>query len=408
MKVGPVHVVTDSTMREMQSLMHRYFRGMHDASDQAQRLTQQPFFLHATTADDRIAPAIVTVPDADTERSRMAARRVVAAYQRARDNPLVPAPGMWDSLEANNSAFLEALNDGDVGAVRERLAGMLQDDVSWGLGCCGSEIASWLRAGTIGNRAQHKLTDLLIGLAEAVGARRLTSPEQNPAEHARALVVDLESTYHAIMHVTGQSLSQPQVAGAMGGRVGTDVVSLDTLGHGYTLYRLRQLGLSNRSAVVEIGGGFGCLAELAARHGQQNYTVIDLPWVNALQGYYLLMTRPPESVRLFGEAGEAVVRVLPFWCFDDIPDRSVNVVLNTNSMPEMGEDSARNYLTGIRRILDNGFFLSINQEAKAPVAGHGEQLCVADLVQATGGLRRQSRHRSWMRHGYVEEVYVPS
>ena len=32
MKVGPVHVVTESTMQEMQSLMHRYFRGMHEAA----------------------------------------------------------------------------------------------------------------------------------------------------------------------------------------------------------------------------------------------------------------------------------------------------------------------------------------------------------------------------------------
>jgi hypothetical protein len=408
MKVGPVHVVTDSTMQEMQSLMHRYFRGMHEAADCVRRLRHQPFYLHTTSADDRVAPPIVTEPDADHERSRMAARRVVAAYQRTRESKLAPAPGMWDLIEVNNSAFLEALNDGDVGAVRERLAGMLQDDLSWGLGCCGREVTAWLREATPGNRAQLTFTDVLVSLAEAVGALRVTSPEQNPKEHARPLTVDLDETYRMLGRASGMSFAQPVAAGAIGGRLAGEFVSADTLGHGYTLHRLRQLGMTPESAIVEIGGGYGCLAELAARNGQTNYTIVDLPWVNALQGYYLLMTRPPESVQLFGEDQDAPTRILPFWCFDEIPDRSVHVVVNTNSMPEMGAATARNYVKGIRRILRDGVFLSINQEAKAPVEQIGTQLCVAELMDEAGTFRRLSRHRSWLRHGYVEEVYVPS
>jgi hypothetical protein len=408
MKVGPVHVVTDSTMREMMSLMHRYFRGMHDAADLARRLMQQPYYLHATTNDDRVAPPVVTEPDADHERSRMAAKRVVAAYQRTRESTSAPAPGMWNLIEANNSAFLEALNDSDVGAVRERLAGMLQDDVSWGLGCCGREVTAWLREAAPGNRAQLTMTDVLVSLAEAVGALRVTSPEQNPADHARPLTVDLDAVYRNIRRVMGVSLSQPLAAGAIGGTLAGEFVSADTVGHGYTLHRLRQLGIRTDSTIVEIGGGYGCLAELSSRNGVTNYTIVDLPWVNALQGYYLLMTRPPESVQLYGENSDAPTRVLPFWCFDELPSRSVQAVVNTNSMPEMGEDTAGNYLRGIRRILRDGVFLSINQEAKAPVADLGPQLCVAELIDALGTFRRLSRHRFWLRHGYVEEVYVPS
>ena len=38
-----------------------------------------------------------------------------------------------------------------------------------------------------------------------------------------------------------------------------------------------------------------------ARAGFTDYAIYDLPWVNALQGYYLIMALPEGSVRLYGE-----------------------------------------------------------------------------------------------------------
>jgi putative sugar O-methyltransferase len=176
--------------------------------------------------------------------------------------------------------------------------------------------------------------------------------------------------------------------------------------HSYTLHRLQQLGVDKEEQVVEIGGGFGCLAQLSARAGYQRYAIYDLPWVNAIQGYYLIMSLPPDTVRLYGET-EGSIEVNPFWKFESLADNSIDCVVNTDSLPEMGRHTAFGYIQEVRRVL-KGVFLSINQEAKADNAGVGHQNSVAELVSEAGGLKRLVRCLYWMRQGYVEEVYAPS
>ncbi|HUR53672.1 MAG TPA: hypothetical protein VMZ71_06055, partial [Gemmataceae bacterium] len=157
--------------------------------------------------------------------------------------------------------------------------------------------------------------------------------------------------------------------------------------------------------VVEVGGGYGCLALLAHRAGVREYAIFDLPWVNALQGYFLLRSLPEGIVRLYGESG-GTLRVLPYWKLDDEPAKSCGVAVNTDSLPEMGRDTAAGYLPKIGRVARRAF-LSINQEAMAHVPGVGPQQCVSQLVDEFGGFAAVGRQRYWMRQGYAEEVYRP-
>src|SRR5207248_799117 len=81
----------------------------------------------------------------------------------------------------------------------------------------------------------------------------------------------------------------------------------------------------------------------------RRYTVYDLPWVNALQGYFLIRSLPGVAVRLYGEdAGD--LRVLPYWKLNDEPARACGYLVNTDSLPEMGYPTARGYLPEIRRV----------------------------------------------------------
>jgi hypothetical protein len=142
-----------------------------------------------------------------------------------------------------------------------------------------------------------------------------------------------------------------------------------------------------------------------ARAGFRKYAIYDLPWVNAIQGYFLIMSLPPGSVRLLGEEnGE--LEILPFWRFYLRPPDSADYVVNANSLPEMGVATARSYVAAIHRVARK-LFLSINQEAKAPSHDYGPQQCVAELIDEHGGYERLSRQRYWMRPGYAEEVFRP-
>jgi hypothetical protein len=114
---------------------------------------------------------------------------------------------------------------------------------------------------------------------------------------------------------------------------------------------------------------------------------------------------PAGTVGLYGEP-PASIRLLPYWALDKEPDRSCDLAVNTDSLPEMGRATALGYLPKLRRVVRD-VFLSINQEAKAPVPGVGEQHCVGELVSESGGWERLSRNRYWLRQGFVEEVYRP-
>lgn len=330
-----------------------------------------------------------------------AAVRVTAAYRLALREYEPPAAGMWDDIEAHpdNRLFLNALRQGDSPAVAEALSGMFRTNLVYGLGRVHESLAGDNPEGI--RQCRLRWVDLLVSLAEAVGAARVRLLLQEGVEaHRRALGVDAEALVRETGRRIGFDLSFPPVGGPYGCVVGGALVTMDSLSHAYTLHRLRQLGGVANSRVVEIGGGYGCLAFLAARAGLTDYEIFDLPWVGAIQGYFLIAALGAERVRLFGEEGGGV-RVTPHWRFAGLANRSVDYVVNTNSLPELGEATGLAYVKGIGRVL-RGRFLSINQEA-----GVRGQTCVPELIERAGNLTRHSRHLCWNEQGYVEEVYGP-
>jgi len=184
----------------------------------------------------------------------------------------------------------------------------------------------------------------------------VTSMIQGPLAHLRPLDRELDPLYQAVSAKLGFDPAFPEVGGAFGFRVAGRLATIDGLTHAYTGHRLRQL---EADTVFEIGGGYGCLALMARRSGVARYAIFDLPWVNALQGYFLIRTLPEGTVRLYGE-DRGDVRVLPYWALANEPEKSCDGLVNTDSLPEMGRATAAGYLPQIRRAARR-FFLSINQ-----------------------------------------------
>ena len=96
--------------------------------------------------------------------------------------------------------------------------------------------------------------------------------------------------------------------------------------------------------------------------------------------------------------------LLPTWAFASSPDRRHDLLFNMDSLPEIETEAALGYLSDARA---RGFryFLSINQESGGTV-GDWSQNTVPDLAKRVGGYTLLSRHRDWMRPGYVEELYA--
>jgi hypothetical protein len=75
----------------------------------------------------------------------------------------------------------------------------------------------------------------------------------------------------------------------------------------------------------------------ARRFGIDDYTICDLPQVNAVQGFYLMKALGGEAVRLYGESraqGQGGICVLPYFACRDVTCRRYDLVLNQDSFPE--------------------------------------------------------------------------
>ena len=399
MRLGPVHVLRHSTWQ--------YLAEAVSANCPA-------FMVHPTPSTTCTLPVFFSEPDSGAL-SKEAAARVIAAYHKAIAEEVSPGLSLWQCVPTLYEDIVTPLKKKRVDEVQQLLSRMLQLNL-----CCGvarqhpGELEALRREGS-GKTSYHlRLTDSIVNLAEAVGASRRRCIEQQGYEaYFHSLNVDVTSLIDEIERLIGFDVSHPQIGGALGYRIGDKLITCDSMNHSHAAYRLRALGATAQSRIVEIGGGYGCLATLVARAGHPHYAIYDLPWVNALQGYMLIMSLGPERVRLFGET-TGDVQVMPFWHFHNLADNSVDFVVNTDSLPEIGNKTAQEYVARIRRIL-RGSFLSINQETQTTpeLSTFGvdttfdPQNRVLDLVKNAGGMQLLSRQPWWMREGYVEEVYAP-
>jgi hypothetical protein len=159
--------------------------------------------------------------------------------------------------------------------------------------------------------------------------------------------------------------------------------------------------------VVEIGGGYGAMAYWFTNCCPDfaSYTIVDLPIVSVLQGYFLGRVLGQEQVSLFGEPSPGRIRLVPNLALDEV-ETPFDALVNKDSLPEMPSDAMCDYLAwGAANC--RGLFYSYNQETAADFLGEPQGI-VHRAIASLGGFERVRRDRAWVRDGYVEEVYLPS
>ncbi len=139
--------------------------------------------------------------------------------------------------------------------------------------------------------------------------------------------------------------------------------------------------------------------------GVDRYTIVDLPRINVLQGFYLLKALGSGSVNLYAETNfDAPIHVIPDFSIGNLGRDACDLALNQDSLPEINPIAAERYINWIKEA-SRSWFYSVNQETKASYSDKARQLSVAELVKQSGGYRRVSRTPYWLRKGYVAEIY---
>jgi hypothetical protein len=341
-------------------------------------------------------------------------KRLIDAYKLAcmESPPLNSASDLWKKIiHKYHHRLIGVLDKKDPQALGQIFSSMFQQDFMWGI--------------TMGARAldpgyacfiRMRMVMDILALAESLGVVRTEALEQGELGHG--LKEGLPALVKKIERQIGVSIDFPRLGGAYGFDVKGTLITSESPEHIYVacrineaISRLAQLQHQGAPRILEIGAGYGGMVYWLSRFRKDvvnGYTILDLPMVNVIQGYFLGNVFGPDRIRLYGEPplGEPGIEIIPAHAKEKATAQEFDLLINENSMPEMPEAVVKDYLSWAKTRL-NGIFYSYNQEAYSPVNGI-PQTWVPKAIADVGNYRRLSRNYSWVRPGYVEEVYVVS
>jgi hypothetical protein len=212
-------------------------------------------------------------------------------------------------------------------------------------------------------------------------------------------VLDIEPTYPFIGNPFGLKIE---------GKSGQHIIPIVAYRHLYTAMKVKEIiDTCHGDSIVEIGGGFGGVLYYIASLSKRplNLTSLDIPEINIISSYFLSKALPGLAIHFYGEDGlerakngNAGLSILPNWEMNRIPSNTIDVVLNTDSFPELPEKTVMEYLRKVSDI--SRYFYSFNQDCGT----HG-QTRLSQLNMNDYGLRCIQHSIAWMRRGYFERVY---
>jgi hypothetical protein len=139
----------------------------------------------------------------------------------------------------------------------------------------------------------------------------------------------------------------------------------------------------------------GRTAYFSVLMGAEQYFMVDLPISSMSQSYFLLNHFKIEEVALNNEdIGKKKIKLMSVNEFKDL-DNYYDVIINVDSLTEMGIETAMEYLSLISE--KTKFFLSINHESN--------EINIRDMAKEFPNFKLLNKQKSWTRKGYLEEVY---
>ena len=178
---------------------------------------------------------------------------------------------------------------------------------------------------------------------------------------------------------TGISVGFPRVGAPYGLMLGDSLITLESPEHLYVALRINleiedRLPAKPSPTIVEIEPRHRVLAAELRASSVESYTIIDLPLMNVVQGYFLAQSLGHDRVLFNGEPdgprGDegSPVRILPTTSITSFVDKSVDVLINENSMPEMPLNAVETYVSGPAVQCADSFTATITRVSLLPRA----------------------------------------
>jgi putative sugar O-methyltransferase len=286
----------------------------------------------AVDADIHLVVPDYTLPDAA---QGALVERIHAAYRRAKQDeaycdPVFLPQGGWKNVIAESYS---SLNEGQTTADRESFHFFL------------ANFGTWRHA--TGITESHKLHAIA-----ASPSRRLHFEQQVMAEQLWWWD-QFERQQRDL-----SALSLPRFGNQCGVLVDGHFLSVDSVASDVDARLIAGVLVKERPVLAELGGGFGRLAYFISRHRSDfRYIGLDLPECLCCASYYLMQAFPDKRFLLYGE-GELSPRawaeydfvMLPSFTIRTLPDDSVDLFLNENSLGLMTPAACRYFVQQIGRM----------------------------------------------------------
>jgi hypothetical protein len=354
---------------------------------------QIPFMLRR---QQRGLRAVTEVTVGASAADRELVERIMAAYRRAVSSFAWDSSSMWTGIfEQHHTEIHQALMAGDVDTVSRALRDPGSSNLFYGFDSLGP--VSDPAKDPYAPYTSLITLDRLVSFGEALGAIRLDHPESYLDRATQTFTAD--EVIEPIEAALGFELSFPApFPGERGLSSRRGVIVPRAVDALYQAWRVSKLvGPRDGTArLLEIGGGLGRTALYARAFGLLDYTLVDLPLTAVSSAYFLGCALGPDAIVCFGEETDDAdrrIKLLPPEAFF-AAGADYDLVLNVDSLPEVGRETAQRYLAEIAS--HTGLFLSINHEAGA--------FTVRELLDEAGLTERTQRFPSWTRPGYAEEL----
>lgn len=313
--------------------------------------------------------------------------RLCEFYGRQKPTPVSP---IWEGVSAAYQAdLIQALDSSDIEKSKYLLENIFENNLVFGIG--------WPRivANTHPEMWRDAWQKKLTRLAQSIGVIRLQNPEQ-PEETKQG---DQEY-WNSLVHQCEFSLGKPmdfKASGKLFGEcIGGRCISIEMI-ESFAILGVIDRYQPDRQEVLEIGAGLGTLGQYL-----NGYSTSDLPVCSVMHAFLLASSMGEDCIWLCGEDyDEQPIRVLGPQPIQDshLTNRTLDVVVNQNSMPEMPVSTMIDYLIWINGHLSkDGIFISINHESH-----NAGQVSVREYAKDI--LRLENRSMWWLRDGYVCEIW---
>ncbi|MCK1342250.1 hypothetical protein [Bradyrhizobium sp. CW11] len=386
-------------------ILRRWSRASLRSTSSNPELGSFAWLLHS--APPQFSPQLVRSPSLNHGNDLPLVCRVMAAYKRSFEQ-YRPSGSFWDvSLADLKRDIHDALIGTDRALAAKYLRSPDENTFFWGFDAIAKGPPGTIEPHEYVIKSLNQTEDwqvlyalwLMNGLrsvAEGLGARRVpyveTMPDQVGMHNVSAQTTD--QILDQIDRALGLKLLFPNpFPNELGLASNRGILGFRSIHAIYQAWRIAQIAKGRRDfKVMEIGAGLGRTAYFSNMFGVKDYTLLDIPLTNAAQGYFLGRVLGPDAIRLNGEAGPGLLKVMPASNLATCTEK-FDLIVNIDSWTEMSRETADSYWQFARR--STNAVLSINHEHNA--------FTVRDLYSGDPDVTA-IRHPYWTRRGYVEEL----